>query len=246
MAEYQLAEHRYTDRDVRENSDLFRIATWYAQNYTGDFEFMVDIMRQVQCGIELNVSQVRAVMNCLRNDPRQAAQVPSKENLPEVEAKVIEMPTYRLKRKFGAEVESCEGNQSHDSHWWGKNYGTKCPGVPFEIDRKGIVYMMKTRVKTPYVRAHSSGLIHKVQTSFIQTPGEEYTSKFPHEGYVSWVVPQHKYGYGFCFLYVHTACTNPGTLRNPCLYWKLPDFEKLSELLGKESRTCKKCFVLED
>jgi len=64
------AQDRYTDRHVREDVSLIDVAEGYAQAYTGDFEFMVDIRDRLRDGQRLTVTQVRGVLNCMRHDPR--------------------------------------------------------------------------------------------------------------------------------------------------------------------------------
>jgi hypothetical protein len=61
---------RFSIRDVREDDNLFLVATTYAREYSGEFEFMQDIKTQIQSGIPLNEYQVRAVLNCMIFDPR--------------------------------------------------------------------------------------------------------------------------------------------------------------------------------
>lgn len=253
MAHYEMSEDRYTDRDVRENPRLALIAEWYALNYTGDFPYMKDMRDHVQSGIELNVSAVRGIMNCLRNDPHMAGRVPSEiaftYNAKPLEGKLLPFPKKTVVlpprnypySKSKTACTPCEVTKPHESHYIpiepGSREVTLCPGVPFEINRKREV-SMRAKVKPFYMRARTSGIFHNVTTKKIA--GLDY------EGYIDWNLNglRHKFGYGRPTLWVYTGCP-VAVVQNPCLYWDLPDFKELSALLGIETRRCKKCFTWE-
>ena len=55
---------RVTDEQVAANKDWMLAATEYAKNYTGDFDFMLDMKSKVADG--LTISQMRGVLNCMR------------------------------------------------------------------------------------------------------------------------------------------------------------------------------------
>lgn len=256
MPAYQIEEHRYTDRDVRENPRLFHIATWYAKNYMGDFEFMKDMKEYVQLGHDLNVSQVRAVMNSLRNDPHMASRVPNEiayaavpDHKFEEEENVV--PIYKARSQANQEVH-CGSDVSHKGHWYYTPETIRkqslCPGVPYKLNREREAFSYKVRVKAvdgqqqigaaKFTRARSSGLIHKVETRLFES------TEIETDGYISWDLKgiQHEEGYGVPTLFVYVQCST-GLLQMPALYREMPDFKELKTLLGIESRPCKKCFA---
>lgn len=63
------SQRRFYDSDVRGDPDLILLATEYARTYTGDFEFLVAASEAAQCG-PLSMTVARAVLNCMRGDPR--------------------------------------------------------------------------------------------------------------------------------------------------------------------------------
>lgn len=63
-------ENAYTDRDIRDTPSLEAIAEEYVQRYTGSFELILDCRDRLRDGYRLGVSQVRAVLNTMRADPR--------------------------------------------------------------------------------------------------------------------------------------------------------------------------------
>lgn len=66
-----IRDRRYNDRDVRDNPDLHAVAVRYLEQYTGEFDFLVDMrIRALDEDYGLTVGMVRGVLNCMRNDPR--------------------------------------------------------------------------------------------------------------------------------------------------------------------------------
>jgi hypothetical protein len=91
------ALRKYTVRDVRESHNLSYVARDYAFQYTGDFEFMVDIQNYVRAGVPLNAYQVKAVLNCMIYDPRAQHLLPPRVQFtPEMAAEMVP-PRRRLR-----------------------------------------------------------------------------------------------------------------------------------------------------
>ena len=49
---------KYTDRDVRENSDLVGAAYAYVENYQGEFQYLIDCKMRVASGETLTTGLV--------------------------------------------------------------------------------------------------------------------------------------------------------------------------------------------
>lgn len=62
--------HKYTDRVVREDTRLTPIALEYVRGYTGDFELLVHARDVLRAYGSLPPGVIRAVLNCMRTDPR--------------------------------------------------------------------------------------------------------------------------------------------------------------------------------
>jgi hypothetical protein len=70
---------KYTDEDVRRDSELQRRAESYALHYLGDFAFLARARAQVEANGHLTVGVARGVLNCMRLDPRISATLPPPE-----------------------------------------------------------------------------------------------------------------------------------------------------------------------
>lgn len=76
------ADRKFNDRDVRDNPKCMGdIAEAYLHQYTGDFEFLLDMQTRVRRGQVLQYGHVRAVLNCMRMDPRVDLPVEAKPHL---------------------------------------------------------------------------------------------------------------------------------------------------------------------
>src|SRR5215203_6856419 len=94
------AEHKYTDRDVRESAELVEAAIEFLESYQGDFEFLIDCKMRLSAGGELSVGMVRGVLNCMRANPR-VKNLPEPLHVSDEDAEVIPMKqrqTYPSKR----------------------------------------------------------------------------------------------------------------------------------------------------
>lgn len=63
-------DRKYTDQDIYQDRRLKRIAVEYLEDYDGDFDYLLACRDLVISGQRLNVSLTRAVLNCMRQDPR--------------------------------------------------------------------------------------------------------------------------------------------------------------------------------
>ena len=94
------ADHRFTDRDVRENSNLYPIAAEYLRNYGGDFDFLVRAKRSLEAIGSLPLATVRGVLNCMRGDPSAAMVLPQPQP-PKLKVVEIQRPArVQLKATF--------------------------------------------------------------------------------------------------------------------------------------------------
>jgi hypothetical protein len=60
--------YRFTDRMVREDANLLRVATKFIEEYGGDFDFLVNAKDYLnEYGI-LNAPVARGILNCMRGD----------------------------------------------------------------------------------------------------------------------------------------------------------------------------------
>lgn len=62
--------YRYTDRDVREHSELIDAAMNWLREYQGDFEFLRDARVALLRANSLPIGVVRGVLNCMWGDAR--------------------------------------------------------------------------------------------------------------------------------------------------------------------------------
>lgn len=195
------ADYRFTDRDVRDHPVLADVARNYLIQYTGDFEFLLEMRRKCE---RLTVPQARGVLNCMRNDPRamtalmeilrrlpRAPELPAANGDGDFEAKVVDI-------KVKAHP-VCEITHPHESHYLGRK--GMCRGIPYEINR-GPYFHFPASVKRPFAVSKTGNLIHVV-------------AKDRHA--VQWHPPLHSYGFGWCELYVNLLCRYPSSLRNPQL-----------------------------
>lgn len=204
-------ETKYTDRDVRENNCLVEMAYEYVENYTGDFEYLIDMKMRLAQGYDLTTPMVRGILNCMRHDPRVSG-LPAP--LPPSEGVVVELrQPKRSKRRKGYDrdnPEPCPKTESHDNHvWWKGDDPYWCEGIEWAITR--LRYPdYPALVKTPFVVARSGTLIHSVA---------------PDGHYFRWRQHRHEWGFwrmpGEEFddpdLIINLVCRFPSVLKNPAL-----------------------------
>jgi hypothetical protein len=88
---------KYTDRDVREDSQLTDLAIAYIANYTGEFEPLVDAKELFEEEGSLPIAVIRKVLNCMRHDAQVARNLPR----PRYGSNVVEMrPTRRTRVEY--------------------------------------------------------------------------------------------------------------------------------------------------
>lgn len=231
-------EHKYSDRDVRENPDLAEMAYEYLDTYGGEYEPLVRAQEVLRDGRYLTTSQTRVVLNCMRHDWNIADQ------LPQPMAKVIEMPqrdneveVIPKRKKFKEPSYKdryvyCGSDDLHPPHAYEANgYDQwRCDGKA--NDRPDHLWT-DAKIKTPYVKAPGGKMIHLL--------GEG--SNF------HWYPYRYGNGYGSNTnslwprfppdLSVKLLCKHPSWLRNPMLLWELP--ENLITNDGKPIKLCKYC-----
>lgn len=111
------ADHRYTDRDVRENQYLYYVAVEYLHSYGGDFEFLVRAKRSLEAIGSLPVATIRGVLNCMRSDPSAAINLPSPKP-PRLKVVTIQRPArIRLKATFHKQYLTSTWPTARLSHW---------------------------------------------------------------------------------------------------------------------------------
>jgi hypothetical protein len=228
---------RYSDRDVRENTEFFDIAQRYLQSYRGSFEYLLDCQRHFTVHGSLTVAMTRGVLNCMRNDPRVAGDLPAPQFWPdEPEATVTPIKGKKKKNRSSwkkrENPEPCEKTESHDGHYWGgeTDYDDWCEGVPWLINREGYVVLPAT-VKRPFVIAkYAMKMIHKVADE-----GSHFV----------WNPEPHGWGWRWNdspVLQVKLVCRYPSILREPRLITQ----PQAGELLLSGLELCRHCFSGDD
>lgn len=210
---------RYSDRDVRENTELFDIAARYLQSYRGDFEYLQDCQRHYTVNGSLTVAMTRGVLNCMRNDPRVAGDLPApKYGAPDTEATVTPIDRKKKNKRKNKgrrgginNPRQCEKPESHRAHSW-DDHNEWCNGVPFAINREGTYVPARFKPGVKFVLARGGKMIHGIAPE-------------GNHGFV-WVPKQNEYGWLhedwelFPFrvdLDVKLICKYPSWLRNPYL-----------------------------
>lgn len=228
-------DHKYSDRDVRENPELRDLAIAYIDKYGGSFEPLLKIKQYIAYhGVEtLATIQIRLVLNCMRHDPEVAGTLPApKFGTPDGRgAVVIPMQRDRRRRPAVAVVtKNCGRTQPHDEHWISMGV-LKCEGVPWKVNRYGLV-PTRGRIKgKPFAVTVSGSLVHKVEG----------------EAIFYWSPNQHEWGFreGIPSRFsVKVMCKNPSWLKDPNLYAEEPVHLYSDESFGKGR--CARCFTAEE
>lgn len=234
-------DHRYSDRDVRENPDLRELAIDYINKYGGSFNPLLRIKLHLARGGSvdgLNTVQIRTILNCMRHDVAVAAHMPAPQfpytppregedpfrtYSPDPEARqVIELPRQRDPRKG---KQDCGNPDSHEYH--GLGTGTWCEGVPFGINRTRGTVRTQGRLKTMKFAATRSGaLVHKLtgEARLLWRP-------YPHD----WGFVDHPVG-----VIVKTNCKNPSWIQDGHLFMEEPVHLYIDEVFAK--KRCQRCF----
>ncbi|HEY6021865.1 MAG TPA: hypothetical protein VIY48_18975 [Candidatus Paceibacterota bacterium] len=203
------AERKYTDRDVRENPELEKIALNYLKVYGGDFEPLVNAQGLLAAGHDLPTNIIRVVLNCMRHDRDYAADMPAPE------AKVIEMviansPEKKQKHK---KKNWCKNTAPHRYHWEGDGADRRyCQGI---TNGRPQYLFIDARIK-PHIRYALAK--HGTVVHMIEGEGHHYT----------WYPNQYGDGYAWSLdsdaeLTVNLLCRYPSRLREPMLLDRFPD-----------------------
>lgn len=145
------AELKYTDRDVRDNpGQMFALVEEYLNNYTGEFDFLVDCKMRVAQNVSLTTGMVRGVLNCMRSDPRIRLQMPAPRAYDEEEEAEV-VPIGRKRKKQCSITEPHPPHDETDETWY-------CRGV-YEINRSR--YDLPATIKAGYVVARTGALVHQ-------------------------------------------------------------------------------------
>lgn len=229
-------DHRYSDRDVRENPDLRDLALDYIDKYGGSFEPLLRIKNYMASGedYEPGTSQIRMILNCMRNDVAVAATLPAPQfpytvpkggflASPKPMGQVIPMQRDRRSKPQGKQ--DCGNKESHSYH--GLGYGSWCEGVPFQINRHYSV-RTKGRLHTMHFAVSKSGaLVHKMtgEATFIWRPN------------------QHDWGFAADHpveVNVKTNCKNPSWVSGGHLFEEEPVHLYADDAFAKSR--CIRCF----
>lgn len=201
------AERKYTDRDVRLDTDRARkIVEDYLAEYNGEFEFLVDCKMRVASDYPLTVGMMKGVLNCIRVDARYRGPLPEFDHT--YEAEVIPMPKTQ-RRTHTVEVEyprECDIEEFHEPHRIGpESLGPRrfnCYGK-FAINRE-YKYFRDALVNDSFsaVVAKSGKMIHGITG----------------DAQIDWYPNPHEFGfYGDSNIYFKTQCINPRFIKNGIL-----------------------------
>jgi len=216
-------EHKYSDRDVRENPDLTEMAYDYLDSYGGEYEPLVRAQDVLADGRYLTTSQTRVVLNCMRHDWNIADQ------LPQPMAKVIDMPVRdegavmprRTKKKtrgylgpkqcFNPEYHPPHNLNEEDSELYSNAYWA-CHGRNNGRDEN---LFIDAKIKTPYVKAPGGKMVHLLgEGSYFHWRPNAYGIGFGSKGLWGRFPPR---------LHVKLLCKHPSWLYNPNLLWEIPE-----------------------
>lgn len=225
-------DHKYSDRDVRENPELRDLAIEYVNKYGGSFDpllrikmFLVDHDEG-----ELTTGQIRLILNCMRHDAAVAADMPAPKFPFVVRKQAIApvIPIQRDRRSQKTGPQDCGNKEPHEYHRLG--VGNWCNGVPFEINRR---YTVKTsaRIHTQRFAVTKSGaLVHKIT-------GEARLTWRPHPH--DWGFVDHPVG-----VTVKTMCKNPSWIDGGHLFEEEPIHLYTDDVFTKSR--CHRCFSVQE
>lgn len=215
------AQVKYTDRDVREDAHLTALAEEYLEEYSGEFEFLIDCKMRLASGMDLTVGMIRGVLNCMRVDPRLKIQLPDPRP---IDSKVVDLFPPRTKKTKRLECPLKEAGifHLHKRHDYNGNY-LYCDGL-FRINRSD--FQIDATLKSDlYVVSKSGAFIHK-----------------PTSAWFMWRVFVHKEGYYANDFYVRTECNYPRVIKNPLLF-KTEQTNKVIEDADGDRMLCPRCFT---
>jgi hypothetical protein len=230
-----LDERRYNDRDVRDNREVLEeVAVEYLEQYTGGFDFLVDMRMRVATGYGLTTAMVRGVLNCMRNDPRVVGMPEPGHDYHEPDADVIPMrPRRRRERPEPTPPEVCPDlGTEHDAHWFPCQRASgeqHCLG--WHAVNRGLL-TVRARFHAPYVRGRQSNLVHRATG----------------EGEVTWFPERfHQYGPSYPARWrVGVACPLPWlvepTLLDAAGVRAAEPYDAPTSRKYKEVTLCPRCF----
>ena len=153
-------EHKYTDRDVREDASLTELAIEYLKNYGGDFEPILNAQSALNLHGEINTVLTRVVLNCMRYDTNVSAMLPVPEH-------AYVQPVVRRLKSVSSYANpkdaKCNNAEPHCAHSFEgkKNLYIHCIGVPWEINRPRL-WGGKTTFKSPFIMSRTGKKVHRV------------------------------------------------------------------------------------
>lgn len=226
-------DHKYSDRDVRENPELREIALKYIHQYGGSFEPLLRVKHFLSRNEDddLTTAQIRLILNCMRHDAAVAADMPAPQFPFIVEKRsrdAVVIPIQRSRRKHVGEVQ-CDNPEPHEYHT-DRTEGSWCHGVPFPINRVRAA-VTRGRLKTKNFAASKTGaLVHKMtgEAKFMWRP-------YPH----AWGFVEHPVSVS-----VKTFCKNPSWLHDAHLFTEEPIHLYADEVFAKER--CSRCFTVSE
>ncbi len=156
-------DFRYTDRDVREDDSLTRIALNYIDTYTGCFEPILDARAYLMDHETLPTSKVRTVLNCMRQDYNVMDSLPIPERRP-----VLSVVKVKKSKKFNKDITliQCERTDPHDQHisFDDEDERVLCNGILWEFTRPySIGTALRVHPEYQFVMARQGKLIHLVK-----------------------------------------------------------------------------------
>lgn len=179
------ADRKYNDRDVRDNPDLRLVAIDYLEQYTGEFDYLIEMKQRLALDMELTDPMVRGVLNCMRHDPRI-------DGMPEVvlqtESAYSNVVAFRKPTKKSRGRLECplfaNGIYHHHKMGWTVDFPISCRGL-YRINRQ--IAVMDAKIHTKYVVARQGSVVHRAT-------GVGWTRWYPpgsHEyGFADWTTPE--------------------------------------------------------
>lgn len=240
-------ELKYTDRDVRADESLRELATRYLEQYTGEFEPLIEAKEYLEEDAYLPVALVRKVLNCMRHDSSWC------DRLPAPDRRATVLPFRKPSPRKPEQVDKqCDETKGHVRHPWGKTswgesgwdyyWKYECQGIPFKINRRNRVTVAK--VKKPFAAARTGKLIHSIN------PDGRHTVTWRillHE--YGWASDQHDYLDADGDLNVDLRCKFPSRIERPILLGvdQVQLYIEAQAAIGRGGvRRCPHCIKAED
>lgn len=227
-------KQKYTDRDVREDESLSKIAEEYVRGYGGDFEPLVDARHMLDDGDELSTVVVRKILNSMRHDRDWANRMPVPIRSTNGAGTFV--------RRVLKESSACANESPHYPHFWREaDKEGQCRGIPYSINRPFEVDM-KLSIKKGFVFAISmtGALVHRIDPNGAH--------------YAVWMPRRHDWGFDTSYMKrrmnarvsVDMLCNNPSRIDFPVLLTiaQAEDYIGERSVSGKPVRWCDNCVYL--